>query len=352
MKKHLWLKILFIVALSSCTIVKTQDIPTTTPSSTNTPQLQEVKLSPSPTITALPTIHYQITYPADCGDEFQCMYVIEVSCLDSLSPCLGKPEILFKVSKTGEGPRGPMLFHSWSPDGQQIALAATGFNEASDIFLGERDGQNWVNLTNSSTPDGFPIWSPSGDVIYFVGKIEPENYLRIYSITPDRKSKTQLLSMLDSSVYDAFNFSFSPDGKRITFVHSSNEGFYQLYVADPNGSNLKQITNEPGDHLNPQYSPDGKWILYTQDPPTREMSSNLKLIRPDGSTERSITQDANTMRMGVSWSPVGNWITFLATPKESHDYAVYLIRPDGTGLTRITPSDQDASFPAWRVILR
>jgi Tol biopolymer transport system component len=309
------------------------------PSSTETTEIS------SPT----PVVHYQITYLAACGDEFQCMYAVETSCLESDRPCLVQPQLLFKIPKTGEGPRYPVLSSSWSPDGQRVVIDAVGLSGQPDIFLGDWSGEKWVNLTNSSEYEGDPSWSPDGRTITYTGKTgEPDNYLRAYSISPDGKNVNRLLHLLDPIFPDTIGISWSPDGRRIVFMHSDNQGYYQLYVANPDGSSLKQLTDRAEDHFDPHFSPDGQWIVFTRQPEKDLMTSNLYLIGPDGTGEKVITQGSVGWRSESRWSPAGNWITFTSDIEGNDD--IYLIKPDGTGLTKVTQSDMDVFAPAWRVI--
>jgi Tol biopolymer transport system component len=46
-----------------------------------------------------------------------------------------------------------------------------------------------------------------------------------------------------------------------------------------------------------------------------------------------------------TWSPRGDWIGF--TSKRDGDYEIYRIRPDGTGLQRLTHSPGNDAHPAF-----
>ena len=63
--------------------------------------------------------------------------------------------------------RGRYMPPSWSPDGEQLALAvATGYD--IDIFLYATDGSGRTNITNHGAYDFWPSWSPDGKTIAFV----------------------------------------------------------------------------------------------------------------------------------------------------------------------------------------
>src|SRR5207245_11569739 len=76
---------------------------------------------------------------------------------------------------------------------------------------------------------------------------------------------------------------WSPTGQQIAFVSDRN-GQPHLFVMDPDGSNVRQITST-GFHTQPRWSPKGDTIVYTQ----REGTHDLWAVSPDGSNPRRLT---------------------------------------------------------------
>jgi Tol biopolymer transport system component len=59
---------------------------------------------------------------------------------------------------------------------------------------------------------------------------------------------------------------FTPDGKRIIFASNKNKcdsREFELFIVDADGGNLKQITSFRGFTSFPEFSPDGKRVLFT-----------------------------------------------------------------------------------------
>ncbi len=104
---------------------------------------------------------------------------------------------------------GGYTYASYSPDDRHIVHRRQQ-GEVSQIFLMNSDGTNDLNLSGSSTWDGWPSWSP--------------------------------------------------DGQRIVFSRHTPNGF-QLFVMDREGNNLQQLTDAQGEFVNPRWSPDGTRIL-------------------------------------------------------------------------------------------
>lgn len=55
---------------------------------------------------------------------------------------------------------------------------------------------------------------------------------------------------------------WSRDGRRIAFVRWTDEGLGSIVVADANGRNQRTITSMPGHYASPQFSPDGRTIVF------------------------------------------------------------------------------------------
>jgi Tol biopolymer transport system component len=120
---------------------------------------------------------------------------------------------------------------------------------------------------------------------------------------------------------------------RIVFV-ANPSGSWQVYTIKPDGSDMKQVTTLAPTALEfwgPNYSPDGKIILFTYG----QLNSNgvcqcdLYMIHPDGTGLTNLTND------GVSdfghWSPDGTHIVFYRINSVTQGLVITTMRADGTG---------------------
>ncbi len=336
--------ILLALTLFSLAACQSQTLPTPIGSSpTPVPSPTLTQAPPSPT----PAIHYQLTFVSKCQEESQCMYAIDMSCLESEQPCIGEPQLLFEISKQNQGPRPPIFPYDWSPDGQKVAIEATGLKGQGDIFVGDWSGQNWINLTNSPNIEGEAAWGPDGSYItYIASSGEPDYKIRAFKISSNGGKAVQLLNTLES--VSVGQPSWSPDGKQLAFTHSDGNGYSQIYIAIPDGSDFRQLTDQMANSFQPDFSPDGQWIVASREPERYSNSDELILVKPDSSGEIEVVLKQNGYLFTPVWSPVGDWIAF--TSEVNRHSSIYLIRSDGTGLTKVTQSSADEDGPAWRIL--
>lgn len=154
----------------------------------------------------------------------------------------------------------------------------------------------------------------------------------------------------------------SPRGDRIIFT-STIDGDIDLYSMDLEGNDLKRITDKLGYDGGAFYSPDGSKIVwranYPQSPQEIKDYQDLldrQLVRPskmelwiadaDGSNAKQIT-NSGAASFAPFFTPDGRRILFssnLDDPKR-RKFELYLINIDGTGLERVTYGQEFDSFP-------
>jgi TolB protein len=181
----------------------------------------------------------------------------------------------------------------------------------------------------------------------------------IFTANPDGSNVKQLTN---TPGYDA-ETTINRQGKLV--FTSKRNGDLDIYTMDADGKNVKQLTNELGYDGGPFWSYDGKQIVYRAYHPQTEKEKTdytalLKqnLIRPtvldiwvmnaDGSNKRQVTK-LNKASFAPYFFPDGNRIIFSsnnADPK-GRDFDLYMIKVDGNGLERITFNNTFDGFPMF-----
>ena len=134
-------------------------------------------------------------------------------------------------------------------------------------------------------------------------------------------------------------------------VEISNSG---LVISNLDGSNSRQLTINPNCQqysrlycdYGPVVSPDQTMVLFHRDVGIDNV--DIFVINVDGTNEINITNGGiypTTLRMGGSWSPDSQWITYSSDDYGDHD--VYLVNKDGSQNTILTFSTNDEVIPSW-----
>ncbi len=193
------------------------------------------------------------------------------------------------------------------------------------------------------------------------GYVWPLGYLEIYSVRAADGGDLQQLT--NNGAYNAES-TVSPDGSRIVFT-STMDGDIELYSMNLDGSDLRRLTNRVGYDGGAFFSPDGSKIVWRAGyPQTAADSADYlglladRLVRParveiwvanaDGSDARQVTQLGGA-NFAPFWHPDGQRILFSSNyenPRGSM-FDLYLVNIDGSGLEKVTQFADFDSFPMF-----
>ncbi|HUT63138.1 MAG TPA: hypothetical protein VMZ04_04190, partial [Anaerolineae bacterium] len=214
---------------------------------------------------------------------------------------------------------------SWSPDGKMIAFASKA---------GERDAIHIKKVSDGGfdkiiKPDMdaiySPDWSPDGTKILFCGI--KDDKLDLFTVNV----KTLEYIRLTDDFFDESNPRWSPDGTKIVFSSDRLEpnyeyhidqmhGNYDIFTMNADGTNIKRITTNQFNNMNPYWSHDGEKIVFTSD---RNGISNLYSCDLKDMTVSPLT-NLLTSASSPCWSPDGTKIAFTSFKEGGWD--IYLLK--------------------------
>lgn len=180
----------------------------------------------------------------------------------------------------------------------------------SDVFVAGADGGHAKSLSPDPALDYNASFSPDGQWVLFTS--HRAGQADIYRVHPDGAGLERLT---DDPAFDDQG-ALSPDGRTLAFI-SSRSGQADVWVMDLATHAAHNVTNDPAGDFRPAWSPDGQWIAFSSDrSPARATCPNTTLPGP------------------------GPFVT-------PHYTGVYVVRPDGGGLRRISDTTEVAGTPRW-----
>jgi TolB protein len=180
----------------------------------------------------------------------------------------------------------------------------------------------------------------------------------IFTITPQGTGVRQITHPRRGIVHDEPDW--SPNGRWIVYQRETQppRGFSRLYKIRPNGSNRTYLSTACGRICGDGYAtwfPGGKRLALQRGAcGTRNTLMAVYVMRANGTKDRRVTQKnatcANRHRYfdtAPTVAPGGKRLVFERGDEKRGKNAIFSIRLDGTGLRRLTPWRIDASQPDW-----
>jgi TolB protein len=178
---------------------------------------------------------------------------------------------VYTIGATGRAERrltvGVNYFHpTWSPDDRWIMynVNSRAHPDTYELYAMHADGSAAHAIThNNSSETTYGSWSPDGAHVIYRWKFPPYRS-QIYIANADGSNQRNLSN---NGYYDGWP-SWSPDGHTIVFASnrlerdraSLNE---QIFLMESNGSHVRLLAANGGRNVEPRFSPDGKYVYFS-----------------------------------------------------------------------------------------
>jgi CxxC motif-containing protein (DUF1111 family) len=262
------------------------------------------------------------------------------------NPVTGAISQIFELRAGHSGPDGTFVD---APGGSLIQARATNAqiqervpDGARIVFMGDQqlisvmgfDGGQYGAVGNKPIVGQYSSFSPDGTEIVFDDKDS--------NIVVMNNDGTNAHKLTGDGVDDAP--AWSPDGTKIAFARR-HKGLWQIFTMNPDGSDLRNISNSNTNDTEPGWSADSKFIAFARTPQFFGQFSDIWSMEADGNAQTQLTATIHANEGRPNWSPDGSAIAFH-TDRDGN-WEIYVMKPSGEGQTRVTNDAAQDKNPAW-----
>jgi Tol biopolymer transport system component len=244
---------------------------------------------------------------------------------------------------------------AWSPDGSRVVSGAWDDTDPSREGLytfRSTDGGGLVRLTAPANPshDYGVGYSPDGSKVLFIREVKPYDHSGPMDVFVVRTDGSGLVRLNPPGITSGLEAqSWSPDGQQVAFVAArglwSWDGPNAVFVVDADGTNARRIT--PWDNtLRAAWSPDGEWIAYDMSA-SASAPRDLFIVHPDGTERTDITPDGSKLSWAPVWSPDSTKLLFVRFGFDGEDPNLWIVNVDGSGLSQLTHAPAEYGAYRW-----
>ena len=225
-----------------------------------------------------------------------------------------------------------------SPDGKNVCFSSAG----GDLFLLDLDTLKVRRLTNTSTKETRPVFSPDNESIVYAADTEDSKGTFIFARSIDGDRVKQLTR--DPDVSDSLP-RYSPDGAQIVFARAHRHRPYSMggwtwddwdvYVMDAGGGNLRRVTQKKHYGINKVlFSRDGQSVIYSAETDRGSSDSVVSVFEAsvDGAASpTSVTSRPKSAGKHYAWasdpglSADGRYFVFISDRDAPYHYDLVLM---------------------------
>jgi len=185
----------------------------------------------------------------------------------------------------------------------------------SEVYIADYDGHGPLAVTSDQSIIAGPTWRDSVTLLYSSYKLG-NPYIFSHQL------KTGARAAVARHPGGNYSPAVSPDGSRVAMILSKS-GSPDLYVANIDGSGLKQLTTTREAEFSPCWSPDGKLICYG----SRERGAALLFsVSASGGAPRHLATTGAPNPTEPDWSPDGKWIAFTS---QTRTFQIHIVPANG-----------------------
>jgi Tol biopolymer transport system component len=234
----------------------------------------------------------------------------------------------------------------WSRDGAYLFFSSDRAGSMNLWRVGVDEGTGGPRgtpepVTLPSSDAGFVSFSKDESTVAYVAQAFSRNIARL-PFDPSAGQFAGGATLVTRGSLGVRDLDVSPDGRWLAYNSERTE---KLYLVRTDGTGSRQLTDGPSKDRGPRFSPDGSRIAFYSN---RTGAYQLWTLRPDGSELRQVTDDAATTGLFFPvWSRDGRFL--LGSSSEGATYRVDLGRAWAEQAPEVLPPlpRTGHAFMAW-----
>ena len=210
---------------------------------------------------------------------------------------------------------------SWSPDDKQVAFV-TNISGRNNIWVVSSQSGWPTQLTVSNQRQANIAWSPKGRWIAYNSDYDGNEQLDLFLVST---SNGQVVNLTNTPEVSEEGAAWSPDGERLAYtVKPKQSPNYEIDIIEILTKKVTHLTsNTPAQlsNLNPIWSRDGKWIVFTQQNAAGK-DGNIFIANATGGRATNLTpHDGERNFAATDLSPDGKTVLLTSNAGNGYDNA-------------------------------
>ena len=227
-----------------------------------------------------------------------------------------------------------------SPDGRRAVLIKI-ISRREQLFTMNMDGSGEIQITRDDADHEDPVWSPDGRKIAFV--LVKGGKKIVHLMNPDGSGREPVTPPTQSAIHPAF----TPDGRAILYctdddLRPPEKNEAEIYSIDLASKRVTTLISG-GVNTFPVMSPDGRKITYRKI--VGDMNSEVFVADADGKNPKNLTNHW-TFEGWPAWSPDSRRIAFAGN-RGNAGYQIFVMNADGSDVRLLAATEGRGTAPKW-----
>lgn len=223
-----------------------------------------------------------------------------------------------------------------SPDGTKVAFTTYARGNPQIFVHSLETGRRLPFYSPRAPVTTTPDFTPDGQVVF---SSSVDGWAQIFVANPDGSNLRRISYIRAIEVEPKVN---PKTGAEMVFV-SGRSGPQQIYRMTLNGTDVARLTSGEGQASNPSWHPDGQHIAFAWTRGYAPGNFNIFVMDVGSRTFNQLTYGAGRNE-NPSWAPDGAHIVFSSNRDGSEQ--IYTMLADGTQVRKLTTQGQN-TMPVW-----